>query len=478
MYGEKVKILLMNPPGFNGREFIREGRCNQEEGAWGTLWPPITLATTAAMLEEKGNEVKIFDCAAQKIRIADLMSKISERNFRLIILATATPSIDNDLFLVTEISRAVPGAKIAVIGTHVTALANDCLSRTEGLDFVIRNEPEESLGFLVNALRCGNGFKGIRGISYKDGDGKVFHNPSRPFIQDLDSFPFPAWHLLDLEKYKLPLIGEKFLILAPIRGCPYSCTFCTAQTYYGGKLRKKSALKVVDEIVYNIERFNINQFFIWADTFTADRNYVKKICEVIQERRLRIGWTCNSRVDTVDLDLLKQMARAGCWMISYGLESGNQTTLDIVKKKISLRQSRDAVNMANDAGIKVAGHFLLGLPGESEKDLDETIRFALSLDIEMAQFYCAVPYPGSSLYSLASNNGWIEGRSFKGFRQDNAVMNLPGLDSSVVNDYRRSGYLKYYLRPKMLLRIFDLMRTAGIGKTIKGGVRFIKWVGL
>ena len=153
MYGEKVKILLMNPPGFNGREFIREGRCNQEEGAWGTLWPPITLATTAAMLEEKGNEVKIFDCAAQKIRIADLMSKISERNFRLIILATATPSIDNDLFLVTEISRAVPGAKIAVIGTHVTALANDCLSRTEGLDFVIRNEPEESLGFLVNALR-------------------------------------------------------------------------------------------------------------------------------------------------------------------------------------------------------------------------------------------------------------------------------------------------------------------------------------
>lgn len=427
------------------------------------------------MLEAKGHEVEILDCAAQAIPIDHLLAVIQRGGYRLVVWSTATPSIKSDLALANEIKRCDPRIKTGVLGTHVTSLADGCLRDTEGLDFVVRNEPEESIGALAETLENGDSIQGLKGISYRDEDGQIFHNPPRPFIQDLDRLPLPAWHLIDLENYRLPLIGKKFLILAPVRGCPYTCSFCTAQTYYGKKLRRRSVPKMMDEIEYIMDRFGISQFFIWADTFTANRDYVTQFCQAIMDKGLEIGWTCNSRVDTVDPSLLEAMARAGCWMISYGIESGNQAVLDQAKKKITVHQSREAVKMARRTGIKVAGHFVLGLPGETEETLKETIDFALTLDIDTAQFYCAVPFPGSSLYEEAKAQGWIEGANFEDFRQDNAVMNLPGLSPLIVNDYRKKGFRRFYLRPSRFLRMLNCMSISGIGETIKGGVRFIKW---
>lgn len=475
-----MKILLLNPPTSDNKAFIREGRCNQEQGVWATLWPPITLATSGAILEKKSHDVEILDCAAMGISRQDLLNRICEDDYEFIVWSTATPSIGSDLALANEIKRINRGIKTAVFGTHVTALAEECLRETEGLDFIVRNEPEESLSALAEVLEKGENnscIGSIEGISYKNGDGKVLHNSSRPFIHELDNLPFPAWHLLALEKYRLPLIGKNFLILSPVRGCPYSCTFCTAQTYYGKRLRRRSVPSMMDEIKHAMVRFNINQFFIWADTFTADRDYVSRFCQAIQQKGLKIGWTCNSRVDTVDQPLLEAMASAGCWMISYGIESGNQAVLDQAKKKTTIDQSRNAVKMAKQAEIKVAAHFVLGLPGESEKTLKETIDFALSLDVELAQFYCATPFPGSSLYELARSQGWIEDRNFEEFRQDNAVMNMPGLTPAMVNHYRKKAFRRFYLRPNRLFQMLKLMRASGITESIKGGLRFMRWAG-
>ena len=472
-----MKILLLNPPTPDNRAFIREGRCNQEQGVWSTLWPPITLATAGAMLEAGGHDVEILDCAAQEIPLPDILQRIRQGHYRWIVWSVATPSIKSDLSLADEIKEIRPDIKTGVLGTHVTALAEQCLRESESLDFIIRNEPEESLAALADALENRDNIADINGISYKEADGQIFHNPPRAFIRDLDSLPFPAWHLLDLERYKLPLMGEKFLILSPVRGCPYPCTFCTARTYYGKGLRRRSVSKMTDEIAYNMERFGIKHFFIWADTFTADRNYVMQFCRQIREKKLDIGWTCNSRVDTVDQEMLSAMADAGCWMISYGIESGNQQILDQIKKKITLAQSREAVKAATNAGIRTAGHFVIGFPGETEESLRETTDFALSLNPEIAQFYCAVPFPGSQLYEQAANQGWIDRREFAEFHQDNAVMNLPGLPPSVVNDYRKKAYLKFYLRPSRFLQVLKLMKLGRIGETIKGGIRFIKWAG-
>jgi len=471
-----VKILLFNPPASDNRKYIREGRCNQEQGVWTTLWPPISLATAASMVEEQGHDPRVLDCAAQEIRWPDLLNGIQKERYPLVVWSTATPSIRSDLALANEIKGIDPHIKTAVFGTHVTALAEACLKETEGLDFIVRNEPEESLAALVQSIENGVPLRDIAGISYKDSDGRVVHNRKRPFIRDLDTLPIPAWHLLDLERYRLPLRGDKFLMLSPIRGCPYSCSFCTAQTYYGKKLRKKSVPKVIEEIDHALRNFGINQFFIWADTFTADRNYVSEFCHAIRDKDLEIGWTCNSRVDTVDQTLLEAMAEAGCWMISFGIESGNQTVLDQAKKKITVTQCRAAVQMARAAGIKVAGHFVLGLPGESEETLKETLRFALTLDIDMAQFYCAVPFPGSPLFEVASGQGWIEGRTFDEFRQDNAVMNFPGLSPATVNDYRKRAFSRFYLRPSRFLQMLNMVKIRSMGETISGGVQFLKWV--
>lgn len=472
-----MRILLLNPPTPDNKAFIREGRCNQEKGVWTTLWPPITLATAGAMLEERGHKVEILDCAAQGIDLAGLLGRIEQKRYALVTWSTATPSIKSDLALANDIKEIESGVRTAAIGTHVTALATECLGATHGLDYVIRGEPEESIVALVEGLGNGVPLKNVKGVSYKDQRGQVFHNPPRPFIQDLDSLPFPAWHLIDIDKYRLPLRNERFLMLSPVRGCPYPCTFCTAQTYYGKRLRRKSVPRTVEEIEYLVGRFGIKQFFIWADTFTADQDYVIRFCQAIQARDLKIGWTCNSRVDTVDRPLLEAMSGAGCWMISYGIESGSQRVLDTTKKKTTTHQSRAAVRMAKEAGIKVAGHFVLGLPGDSEETLKETIDFSLHLDIDIAQFYCAVPFPGSRLYELAKEGGWIVGKEFEEFRQDNAVMNLPGLRPSTLNSYRRRGFRRFYMNPARFFRMLPMMKATGIWDAIKGGLRFIRWAG-
>ncbi len=470
-----MKILLLNPPTLDSKAYIREGRCNQEQGAWSTLWPPITLATAGAMLASHGHQVEILDCAAQDISRSDLLNRIHKGNYGLVAWSTATPSIRSDLALADEIRELSTDAKTAVLGIHVTARADSCLKQTRFLDVVIRNEPEASLAALADGLDQGGDLAHIPGISYKAGDARVCHNPPRPLIRDLDTLPFPAWHLLDLERYKLPLIGEKFLMLSPVRGCPFPCTFCTARTYYGKGLRRRSAPKMADEIVHDMNSFGITHFFIWADTFTADRNYVMAFCREIRERGLNIRWTCNSRVDTVDQEILETMAEAGCWMISYGIESGSQKVLNETGKRITLNQSREAVNMANHAGIRVAGHFVLGFPGETRETLRQTLNFALSLDVEVAQFYCAVPFPGSPLYEQASVHGWIEGKDFEEFRQDHAVMELPGLPPALVNDFRKKAYLRFYLRPARLLHLLRLMKSGGIGTLVRGGIHFVRW---
>ena len=253
-----MKILLLNPPTYDNKTFIREGRCTQEQGAWATQWPPITLATAAALLEGEGYDVAILDCPAQGYTVNDLMDRISAEDFDLIAWATGTSSIESDLALSTAFKEIRQATYTAVFGTHVTALAGETLSAAEGLDFVIRNEPEATLVALAACLRREDDRETVKGISFRTSDGHVIHNTSRAYMPDLDSLPFPAWHLVDLDSYRLPLIGEKYVILLPVRGCPYACSFCTTGTYYGKRLRRRSVPRMMDEIEYIISRFGIN----------------------------------------------------------------------------------------------------------------------------------------------------------------------------------------------------------------------------
>ncbi len=251
---------------------------------------------------------------------------------------------------------------------------------------------------MPQAIASQQPFSDIAGLTWRDPAGSIISNPARPFIDDLDSLPFPAWHLLSHQKYVLPLKGRPFLIIAPQRGCPFNCTFCTCQTYYGKKLRIRSTENIIAEIQYDMERFGVRDFFFWAETFVVDRQHVAELCQAMLDASLGISWTCNSRIDIVDEELLKLMARAGCWMISYGIESADQQVLDAVRKGTRVEQAAVAVSLARAAGIKTAGHFIFGLPGDTEEAMRKTLKLARSLKLDVAQFYSAVPFPGSRLY--------------------------------------------------------------------------------
>ena len=470
-----MNILLLNPPAELNKKFIREGRCTQEQGVWGTLWPPVSLAMTGAVLEKDGYGARIIDCPAIAMDFEGLRQELQRFNPRLVIWSTGTPSIASDLALAEYIKKELPAAQTAVFGTHVTALDRQCLEAAPALDCIIRNEPELTARELAAAIAAHTPFADIAGLTWRDATGSIISNPARPFIDNLDSLPFPAWHLLPHQQYLLPLKGRPFLIIAPQRGCPFNCTFCTCQTYYGKKLRPRSTANIIAEIKYDMERFGVRDFFFWAETFVVDRQHVAELCQAMLDAKLDIAWTCNSRIDIVDAELLKLMARAGCWMISYGIESADQKVLDTVKKGTRVEQAAVAVGLARAAGIRTAGHFIFGLPGDTEAAMKKTLKLARSLRLDVAQFYSAVPFPGSLLYEQALEQGWIEKMDYAGFSQSSSVMRLPGLSPETVDRCRAAAYRQFYLNPLTWLRTLRMLEWQGLKKMFRSAGAFLRW---
>jgi len=465
-----ARVLLFNPPHPEGKGFTREGRCTQEAGVWATQWPPVTLATAAAFLERDRHDLKVVDCPAVKWDQKRLTAEILAFQPGFAFWNTATPTLDHDLRLGAIIKGAAPDAVTGVMGTHVSALPEKAL-RHSSVDVVIQREPEGTIREI-----CGENppdWKDIPGIAYRDDLSHSFcENPAREFLQPED-IPAPAWHYMDTDVYRLPLKGARFLIVAPIRGCPFPCSFCTGPLYYGSKLRKRPVENVIVEIRDNIRRYKVKDFFIWADTFTADGAYVRKFSRQIIQNRLPIRWTCNSRVDTVDREMLTIMKKAGLWMISFGLESGNDMVLKETGKGISVKQSRRAIRLAHSLGIKTSGHFILGLPGETQKSMEETLALALELPLDIAQFYAAAPFPGTRLFEQASESGWL--REASPFSQNQAALNLPGLTAEKVDHFRSFAFRKFYGRPKTFWNVVSMARPAALRTVLKNLKQFSLW---
>ena len=277
-----MRVLLLNPPLIDGKRFIREGRCTQEEGAWATLWPPISLAYIGAVLEQAGHNILILDSPTE----VDLKAKVSSFLPQIAIWSSATPTIESDLALSDFFKNH--NLYTATFGTHVSALTQDCMEKYANLDFVIRGEPEYTVRDLVEAIEQNKELGAVFGLSYRDGTGIIKHNSDREFISNLDELPFPAWHLLDNLNYFLPVKGQRFVMVLPTRGCPYGCSFCTSRTYYGQFLRKRSIASVLNEIIYIKDTFKIRDFFFWAETFTLDGEYVKGLCRALIDSKINI----------------------------------------------------------------------------------------------------------------------------------------------------------------------------------------------
>ncbi len=456
-----MKIWIINPP-FQEKA-VREGRCMQRKEMWSSLWPPTSLAYTAAVLRKDGHEIEAWDCIASDISKEAFFSASYESLPRLTIVNTSTPTIESDMDFVRGVKGMFPETIVAVIGIHPSALPHDCIEA--GADIAVIGEPENSARVIAKAIEEGsNSYEGAS-FAKKDDNGDITVSLENSFGVDLDLVPFPAWDLFDLSKYLMPgkdMRPKRFLTVTPSRGCPYSCSFCNAASYYGKKTRFRDPKKIVDEIEHNMTEFGIRDFLIWTESFTLDKERAKGICDEIIRRGIRADWVCNSRTDAVSPELLSKMKEAGCWMISFGIESGSQMILDRAKKGASVEDSERAVAITRKAGLKTVAHTIIGLPGETEESVAETSKLLNRIKTDFAQFYLAVPFPGSDLYTEARREGWIEdGAEWIDFEQTRSVMNIPTMTAVCAVRLKNKAYLSHYLNIPRIIRILK-------GSSIKG----------
>lgn len=489
--GHSLDVLLVNPPSPNRDPYIRDihrvGRNSRE----GTIWPQTALAQLAAMFPDQMS-VKVVDCIAERMSWPRFEGHLHDTRPRYYITHATAPTITNDMrgaFLAKAL-----GATTIAIGTHVSAAAVDTLRAYPALDFVVRGEPEETVREVVDTLeaihepaerslrslepwlREPDALDRVKGMAYRR-DGQVVINPDRPFITDLDTLPIPRHELLPLDRYKLPIVGGRYTFVVTSRGCPGGCRFCIKHVTYQNTFRFRSPEHILREVWKLVELGTTNIHFE-ADLFTINRDQVVGLCKAILEQGVPIRWTCNSRVDFVDRELLGLMGRAGCWMIAWGIESGVPEILRRAHKGIDPARVVEALRWSKAAGIRNWGYFILGLPGETEETIEQTIAFSKRLPLDLALFHIAVPYPGTPFWFEALEQGWLRVQRWEDFDMYNStVVEYPNLTAEQLQSAARRAARAWSLRPGPIWTFLKGMRhPETLGQLMRIGVRYLSWI--
>lgn len=451
-----MRVLLINPPPENNILFVREGRCMNREATWENLWPPHTLMYISSMLKKNGHEVKLIDGMVDCSSIEDLPKIIGKFNPELAIVNTATATIYGDIRTASFIKDKY-NSKTALFGVHPTGTHVELIKKYDEIDYVIRKEPEVTSTELTDSLENNRPLKNIDGITYRE-NKEIIVNKDREFA-DLSTLPFPDRDAIDCSQYTIPFSKKPFTLISTSRGCPFGCTYCAVHQYYGKRFRTREPDNIVDEIEEVVKKYKINDFLFWADEALFKLKIMEKISEEILNRNLNINWFCNSRADTIDYDVLVKMRKAGCWLMSFGIESGSQEILNNINKNLKLSQIEEAIKITRKANIETIGHFIFGLPGENFKTAKMTIKFAKNLGLNYAQFYIATPYPGTKYFDYAKENNLIETFDYSKFEISNAVVRTKELTSEDLMRIRKRAYMSFYMDPSFVLRSFFKIKT-------------------
>lgn len=443
----KKRILLIYPP---SPVLNREDRCQQPTKELIVIppLPPADLMYLAAVAEKQGFEAKIADYSQSGDYEADL------REFKpdYLVVNIATPTLEHDLDAVKKAKEICPNITTVAKGAAFLTLGEKIVSEHNELDFGILGEAENTLKDILDNKPKNN----ILGIYYKEND-EVKFTGKRPFIEDLESLPFPARHLVNNNIYRRPDNNKVQATIKVSRGCPFHCFFCLATPVSGAKVRRRSPENIVAEIRECVEKYNIKNFLFWSDIFNIDKDWTMKLCQAIIDSGLKITWSANTRADTADYEMAKMMYKSGCRLVSIGVESGSQYMLEKMGKKITLNDVRRTVKVFKKAKIRIYNYFVIGLPWETEETVEETIKFAIELNSDFISFYTATPLPGSRFYDYAlEHNLFDKETSFENAYYYPAV-NTHNLTRERVFELHKAAVKRFYLRPlyilKMLLRI-------------------------
>ena len=453
-------MYFVNPP-FKAEygKFSRENRSPAITRS-GTLYYPLWLIYSAAVCEKDGFDIRFLDAPTIPLNEEQSLERIKSEgeSTDLFVVNTSTPSIYSDVSFAEQIKEMYPDSFIILVGTHPSALPEETLSLNEKIDAVARKEYDYIVRDIARAIRDGKDPYSVNGITCRKGDS-IVNNPDMEYITDLDKIPFAAKFIrehLNHRDYFFAAGRYPAIQIFTGRGCMARCNFCVyPQTMHGHQYRLRSPENVVEEFQYIADNFpDVKEVIIEDDTFTSKKDHVIRICELLVKRGLqkRLKWICNARVN-LDYETMSEMKKAGCHLIIPGIESGSQQILNNIKKGTTLKQIHAYIESAKKARLMVHACYMVGNNGETRETMEETLRLALELNTDTAQFYPLLPFPGTEAYCWAKENGYLKGGFADYLKEDgtiNCVLELPGLSSEELVKFCDDARKKYYLRPRYI----------------------------
>jgi hopanoid biosynthesis associated radical SAM protein HpnJ len=467
-----MKSLFLSPPSFDGFDGGAGSRY-QARREIRSFWYPTWLAQPAALVPGS----KLMDCPPHDIDVPTCLAEA--KNYDQIVIHTSTPSLKNDCKVAEAIKAQKPSTRIGFVGAHAAVLPVETLKASPAIDWVGRKE----FDYTCKEVCEGRPLSEVRGLSYI-ADGKIIHNPERELIANMDDLPWVTdvyKRDLQIEKYSIGYLKDPYLSFYTGRGCPAQCIFCLwPQTIAGHKYRVRSPENVAAEMAHAQKLFpQVKEFFFDDDTFTANLPRAREIAKRLKP--LGMTWSCNSRAN-VNYETLKMMKECGLRLLLVGYESGNQDILNRIKKGINIEEARQFTRNCRDLGIMIHGTFILGLPIETPETIEQTIRFAIELDVFSIQVSLAAPYPGTELYELARQNGWFSKKDKSAVIHSDGIqtsaLEYPGLSKEEIFEAVERFYNRFYFRPRPILRIIKTMlQDKGVCvRRLREGYEFFKFM--
>lgn len=442
-----MRVLLIYPP------ISKEERYSSAIGSAGGRQMPLGVFYLASYLRRRGHRIEVIDGEAENLSTDDILERAERFQPELVGISSTTVAFHRAVEVGREIKSRRPEWPIVLGGPHVSSNPTHAMSFST-FDYAIVGEGERPLSRLVEALERDEDLASVDGLIWRRGE-KPFVNPPAPQIENLDSIPFPAYDLsAGLSLYAPPPCNYKKLPVANVitsRGCPNQCTFCD-RSVFGRTLRQRSAENVAAEIEYLWHEHNVREIAFVDDTFTLRPQRIRELFQILDRKGISFPWTCMSRINTVDEELLRLMRDRGCWHISFGIESGNEDILRRIKKNISLERARQVVQCCAKLGMRTKGFFIVGHPGETLETIEQTIDLALEMKLDDMVATINTPIPGSQQFREAAQYGSLDESDWSKFNYWRPVFVPRGLTRDQLLAKHREFYRRFYFRPRILWR--------------------------
>jgi radical SAM superfamily enzyme YgiQ (UPF0313 family) len=458
-----MKILLINPYCYPE---VSAGKLNK----FLTPMPPIGMAYLLAAIEKSRHTPLFHDDLLEKGNDEKLTKLLLD--FRPTIIGIpvySSPVVYRFKEIVKLIRKILPEAYIQSGNLHANYFAREMLREKE-VDIVVKGEGEVTICEIADVLERGGSLAEVKGLIYRERTGEIIETANRPYNCDLDRLPFPAWHLMPYKKYNINELGKiaaTGTFVLGSRGCPFGCEFCSL-LIQGRKRRVRSKENICDEIEWLIKKFKYKSFHFIDPTWPINKKEGIAFAQEMIKRGLhkKIIWGTETRLDVVDEELLRQLYKAGCRKVMYGIESGSQLILDQVNKKNDLQKVRQVIAWSHKYKLSPAGFFIIGLPGETKADIEKTIELALSLKLHFAKFSGFVPYPGTPLYEkllaekalpVAKLKDWNSYTSYPSLANPPIYVDK-NMELCELINLQKSAHLKFYLRPRQFFYTLAVLR--------------------